>query len=84
MTRTRGRLDRLEGRVEASHDALMLPDGSRTLYTHPDALRAVAAAIRGGETTLLARFLQAETTEGLPGLCQALVSSRELAGAPVG
>ena len=58
-----GRLiSRLESRVGATHDALTLPDGSRALYTQPDAL--------------LARFLEAGTTEGMPGLCRALVGSR--------
>ena len=76
MGRLRTRLERLEGRVEATHDVLTLPDGSRVLCTQPDALRASGAAIRGGEEPLLARFLEAETTEGMPGLCRALVGSR--------
>ncbi len=71
MRRTRGRLER---RIEASQEALALPDGSRVLYTHPDVLRAVGtAAVRGEESSLLVRFLEADTTEGL---CRALVGSR--------
>ena len=77
MGRLRTRLERLEGRVEATHDVLTLPDGSRALYTQPGALRALGAAIRGREEPLLARFLEAETTEGMPGLCRALVGSRD-------
>ena len=77
MGRLRTRLERLEGRVEATHDVLKLPDGSHVLYTQPGVLRALGAAIRGGEEPLLARFLKAETTKGMPGLCRALVGSRD-------
>ena len=76
MGRLRTRRGWLEGRVEATHDVLTFPDGSRVLLPQPDALRALGAAIRGGEEPLLARFLEAETTEGMPGLCRALVGSR--------
>ena len=76
MGRLISRLERLERRVGATHDALTLPDGSRVLCTQPDALRAVGAAIWGGEDALLARFLEAGTTDGMPGLCRALVGSR--------
>ncbi len=41
MRRTRGCLER---RIEASQEALALPDGSRDLYTHPDVLRVVGTA----------------------------------------
>lgn len=77
MTRTRARLEGLEARVAATRTALALPDGSRVLYAPEDALDALHAAIGGEEEPLLARFLEAETTEGLPGLCRALVGSRE-------
>jgi hypothetical protein len=76
MTRTRTRLDALEGRVAATRTALVLPDGSRVLYTPGEALDALHAAIGDEEEPLLARFLEADTTEGLPGLCRALVGSR--------
>ena len=72
-----GRLERLERDSEALHGVLTLPYGSRVLYTVDKALDAVGAAIRGGEAPLLGAFLEAETTEGLPGLCRALVGSRE-------
>ena len=49
--RLRTRLEKLEGRVEATRDVLTLPDGSRVLYAQPDALRALGAAIRGGRGT---------------------------------
>ena len=84
MRRSRGRLEGLEGLLEASHEALTLPDGSRVLYTAPDALRTVGAAIRGEQSLLLARFLEAGTTQGLPGLCSALAESQARGGCPCG
>lgn len=42
------------------------------LYTPDEALDTAHAAIGGEESPLLARFLEAETTEGLPGLCRAI------------
>ena len=41
-----------------------------------EALEAPHAAIGQTDHPLLARFLEADTTEGLPGLCRALVGSR--------
>lgn len=82
--RIRARLDSLEARVGAARTALVLPDGSRVLYTPDEALNALHAAIGDEEEPLLARFLEAETTEGLPGLCRALVGSRERVRGKVG
>lgn len=72
-----GRLERLEANAEALHSVLTLPDGSRVLYTVGEALEAMHAALCQTDHPLLARFLEAETTEGLPGLCRALVGSRD-------
>lgn len=76
MGRTRGRLERLEAEAEALHTVLTLPDGSKVLYTPEEALGAVHAAIHGTADPLLTRFLEADTAEGLPGLCLALTGSR--------
>ncbi len=70
-------MGRLETGAEAMHGVLRLPDGSRVLYTVDEALAALHAAIRQREPPLLGAFLQADTTEGLPGLCRALVGSRD-------
>lgn len=76
MGRTRWRLRSLERDAETLHNVLVLPDGSKVLYAPEEALGAVGAAIHGTEDALLTRFLDAGTTEGLPGLCLALTGSR--------
>jgi hypothetical protein len=73
----RGRLRRIETQAERLHAVLRLPDGTTMLYTPEEAWDATSAAIHGTDHPLLARFLMAGTTEGLPGLCRALVWSRE-------
>lgn len=84
MAGLRRRLEALEAGTEGLCAVLRLPDGGTVRYTTDEALAALHAAIRGGEDELLARFVAAGTSEGLPGLCRPLVGSREDGGVPVG
>lgn len=76
MGSLRGRLSKLEGEAEQFYTVLRLPDGSPVRYTSNETLGAAEAAIRREDNALLARFMEADTTEGLPGLCRALVGGR--------
>lgn len=77
MGRLRARLERLEREAGPLYKTLILPDGGTLRYTGDEALEAMVAAIHEDGHPLLARFLEAETAEGMPGLCRALVGSRE-------
>ena len=68
MSRLRGRLRRLEREAAPFYKTLTLPGGETLRYTGDEALEAMMAATR---------FLEAETAEGMPGLCRPLVGSRE-------
>ncbi len=77
MGRLRGRLERLEREAGPLYKTLTLPTGETIRYTGDEALEAMVAAIHQDKHPLLARFLEAGTTEGMPGLCRALVGSWE-------
>ncbi len=74
---TRSRLERLEREAGPLYKTLILPTGGTLRYTGDEALEAMVAAIHQNEHPLLARFLETDATEGMPGLCRALVGSRE-------
>ncbi len=73
----RGRLERLEREAGPLYKTLTLPTGRTLRYTTDEALEAMVAAIHRTENPLLDRFVEADTTEGLPGLCRTLVRSWE-------
>ncbi len=75
MAGLRARLERLEAGTEGLYTVLRLPDGAPVRYTTDEALEALGAAIHRTENPLLDRFVEADTTEGLPGLCRILVGS---------
>lgn len=75
MGRLRSRLEKLEREAGPLYKTLTLPTGGTLRYTTDEALEALGAAIHRTENPLLDRFMEADTTEGLPGLCRALVGS---------
>ncbi len=77
MGRLRSRLEKLEREAGPLYKTLTLPTGGTLRYTGDEALEAMVAAIHEAEHPLLSRFLEAGTNEGMPGLCRALVGSRE-------
>lgn len=77
MSRLRGRLEALERKAGPLYKTLTLPDGGTVRYTGDEALEAMNAAIHQDEHPLLSRFVEADTTEGMPGLCRALAGSWE-------
>lgn len=76
MGALRRRLERLEREATPLYSTLTLPTGEAVRYTGDEALEAMVAAIHEDEHPLLFRFLEADTTEGMPGLCRALAGSR--------
>ena len=72
-----GRLERLETGARRLCNAVRLRDGTTAGYTTDEALEALGASIRREPNALLGRLHEADTTEGLPGLCRALEDSRE-------
>ncbi len=69
-------MERLERRAGPLYKTLALPTGETVRYTGDEALEAMVAAIHQHDHPLLSRFLEADTAEGMPGLCRALVGSR--------
>lgn len=71
----RFRLERLEREALPLYKTLQLPGGGTIHYTGEEALEAMVTARRKDENPLLNRFLETDTTEGMPGLCRALVGA---------
>ena len=71
------RLAKLEQKVTTQYDVLYLPDGSEVRFTIEDVLEALAAVIDKEDHWLLPVIRRAGASEGLPGLVNALSTSRE-------
>ena len=69
-------LGKLEQKAQMHTYVLRLPDGEEVRYTSEDELEAFSAVMAKEEHWLVPYFLQADTSEGFPGLVRALSRAR--------